>query len=353
MAIKDKYKVERKYITNKLARGGKKLVSGTPRYFVAHETANNSADADAHYKYFQGIKFQASAHTFIDDKKILEIIPTNEKAWHVQYNQDKRTLGLGYANDYAVGTELCRTGSFADAYDRYVWYHAYLCHKYGKQPKKHITAHKFEDPARRSDPQSWLEPNGVTWDEFINDVQAYYVAWDGKASDTPKEEKPAATKPKKDKPYTVDAQWPKLENYGPNVGKWQRKLKTLGYYKGEIDNSFGPATHKATIAFQRAHNLAVDGQAGPKSNAAADKAIKAKNQKQTVHLPKTASSWRVYPTNKAPTKGNEKGYLNPKKFGGISYEILGKPQADVVTIQTRDFGKVNIFVGKGTGAVIK
>src|SRR5699024_1008638 len=35
-----------------------------------------------------------------------------------------------------------------------------------------------------------------------------------------------------------------------------------------------------------------------------------------LHLPKTSSSWRVYPTNKAPVKGNEKGYLNPKKFGG-------------------------------------
>lgn len=180
-----------------------------------------------------------------------------------------------------------------------------------------------------------------------------YKESDSATEDTPKNDKPTATKPKKDKPYTVDATWPKLENYGPNVGKWQRKLKTLGYYKGEIDNSFGPATHKATIAYQKAKGLAQDGQAGPLTQAAADKDIAAKNKKQTVHLPKTASSWRVYPTNKAPTKGNEKGYLNPKKFGGISYEILAKPQADVVTIQTRDFGKVNIYVGKGTGAVIK
>lgn len=76
-------------------------------------------------------------------------------------------------------------------------------------------------------------------------------------------------------------------------------------------------------------------------------------KKETLYLPKTASRWRVYPTNKAPIKGNEKGFLNPKKFGGLQYEVLGKPQANVVTIQTKDFGKVNIYVGHETGAVIK
>lgn len=200
MAVKDKYQIQRKYITNKLARGGSKLKE--LRYFVAHETANNSADADAHYRYFQNIKIQASAHTFVDDNKILEIIPINEKAWHVQYNNDKKTLGLGAANDYAIGTELCRTGSFKDAYDRYVWYHAYLCKKFGKQPKKHITAHKFEDPARRSDPQSWLEPNGVTWGKFISDVQEYFDNWEGEAEKVEVPSKPVA-KPKASKPKPV------------------------------------------------------------------------------------------------------------------------------------------------------
>ena len=79
-------------------------------------------------------------------------------------------------------------------------------------------------------------------------------------------------------------------------------------------------------------------------------------KKKTVrmlYLPKTATSWKVYPTNKAPVKGNEKGYLNPKKFGGLSYEILGNPQTDVYTIQTANFGKVNIYAAKSTGATIK
>lgn len=75
--------------------------------------------------------------------------------------------------------------------------------------------------------------------------------------------------------------------------------------------------------------------------------------KQTVTLPASAPTWRVYKTNVAPIVGNECGKLKPSKFGGLTYEILAKPQKDVVTIQTQDYGKVNIYVGKGTGAIIR
>ncbi|GIO27714.1 peptidoglycan DD-metalloendopeptidase family protein [Ornithinibacillus bavariensis] len=77
------------------------------------------------------------------------------------------------------------------------------------------------------------------------------------------------------------------------------------------------------------------------------------NKKEILYLPKTAFSWRVYSTTVAPVKGNEKGFLNPRKFGGLQYEVLGRPQANVVTIQTRDFGKVNIYVGPESGAILK
>lgn len=77
------------------------------------------------------------------------------------------------------------------------------------------------------------------------------------------------------------------------------------------------------------------------------------SKKKTVTLPASASRWRVYPTNKAPVIGNECGYLYPSKFGGLTYDILATPQTDVATIKTRDYGKVNIYVAKSTGAIIK
>lgn len=76
---------------------------------------------------------------------------------------------------------------------------------------------------------------------------------------------------------------------------------------------------------------------------------KLKPKKKYLQLPESSDSWRVYPLNKAPVKGNEKGFLNPKKFGGLEYEVLGNPQKDVYTIKTKDYGKVNIYTAKSTG----
>ncbi|MCJ2153010.1 LysM peptidoglycan-binding domain-containing protein, partial [Bacillus subtilis] len=75
--------------------------------------------------------------------------------------------------------------------------------------------------------------------------------------------------------------------------------------------------------------------------------------KKYVYLPASADSWRIYPTNKAPVKGNECGLLRPKKFGGLKYGVLGNPQTDVYTIKTDQFGKVNIYAAKHTGATVK
>lgn len=77
------------------------------------------------------------------------------------------------------------------------------------------------------------------------------------------------------------------------------------------------------------------------------------SNKQYLHLPSLASSWRVYSQSKKPIKGNERGLLNPRKFGGLSYEILGTTAPFVYLIQTRDFGKVQIYGHPSTGAQIK
>ncbi|MED4818428.1 hypothetical protein P9654_00695 [Bacillus atrophaeus] len=45
--------------------------------------------------------------------------------------------------------------------------------------------------------------------------------------------------------------------------------------------------------------------------------------------------------------------MRPKKFGGLKYRVLGNPQTDVYTIKTDQFGKVNIYVAKHTGATVK
>lgn len=76
-------------------------------------------------------------------------------------------------------------------------------------------------------------------------------------------------------------------------------------------------------------------------------------RKQKLYLPADAKTWRVYPLNKKPVKGNECGLLKPSKFGGLEYDIIRFTQPNVAVIRTRDFGEVQIYVAPSTGAIIK
>jgi len=166
------YEITRDYIRMGNSRSGQKI--SRVRFIVSHDTGNPGSTAYNNQTYFNNQQPSASAHTFIDDKYILEIIPLNEKAWHVQYNKPKDNQLFGAdANDAAIGVELCWGGSinFQEAYKRYVWYHAYLCKTFNLQPRQHIVSHKTLDPQRRSDPDNALKRYGITWSQFINDVQ--------------------------------------------------------------------------------------------------------------------------------------------------------------------------------------
>lgn len=63
----------------------------------------------------------------------------------------------------------------------------------------------------------------------------------------------------------------RLGSKGPEVTAWEETLSRLGYSVGTIDDSFGPAVEKATIQFQHDHGLAMDGEAGEETLAAASK----------------------------------------------------------------------------------
>jgi hypothetical protein len=59
----------------------------------------------------------------------------------------------------------------------------------------------------------------------------------------------------------------KLNSTGAEVLQLQKKLKTLGFYKGKIDGGFGSSTEKAVKAFQKAHKLSQVGSVGPQTRA--------------------------------------------------------------------------------------
>jgi hypothetical protein len=177
----NKYTIERRYIdVRRNVRPGTRLTSGNPVFLVAHDTGNPEATADDHFTYFQNLKDRsASAQVFVDDKKILEIIPTGtgpdpaEKAWHVLYNVTTDNDRFGDdANDIALGVELCYGGKIdtLEAYKRFVWYLAYCCNKWGINPLTHIPSHKQLDPARKVDVDHALLTIGKTLKDLVCDV---------------------------------------------------------------------------------------------------------------------------------------------------------------------------------------
>ncbi|MFD1176890.1 N-acetylmuramoyl-L-alanine amidase family protein [Paenibacillus puldeungensis] len=178
-----RFPIERRYIAKRSnVRPGTRLTTGTPHFFVAHDTGNPGATAENHFTYFNTLTDRsASAHVFIDDVKILEIIPTGtasdpgEKAWHVLYNVTTDNDRFGYdANDVALGVELCYGGkiNFSEAYKRFVWYLALCCHKWGKNPYTFIPSHKQLDPARKRDCEQALATGGKTLKDLLDDISA-------------------------------------------------------------------------------------------------------------------------------------------------------------------------------------
>ena len=174
--------IQQKYLPKGLRRGGN-LITPKVLFIVAHDTGNDGATAQNHVNYYTNTynDQQVSAHTFIDDTAIFEVVPLNEKAWHVRYNVDTDNKIYGYdANDTAIGVELCYStkGNIDNlkAYTNYCEYIAYLCLKFNLDPFTQIVAHSKLDPTRRTDPMNAFQFQNPAkdWNTFLGDVNKIY-----------------------------------------------------------------------------------------------------------------------------------------------------------------------------------
>ena len=251
-----KYSIENDFLTSGTKRRSGIRLSKV-RFIVAHDTGNDGSTASGNLGYYErsANETSASAHTFIDDKRIIECIPatlqTPEKAWHVRYNVTGDNIKYGVdANDAAIGVEFCysyKKGSInnKESYKRYVWYLAYLCYKYGLNPIKDIIGHNQLDPSRKTDPKNGLQHLGKTLENLITDVADEYKSCSG--TRVPEYSVGTPTK-------TALSSGSK----GEEVMKLQVKLNKLGY-KLLVDGDFGIRTEQAVRSFQIAGGIAVDG----------------------------------------------------------------------------------------------
>jgi len=225
MTFKMKYTIEVKHIPSKsLRRSGIPMTGGKPNFGVLHDTGNTGSTAAGNVNYYINSRndMEASAHTFIDDKQIIECIPLTtgnpEKAWHVLYNrpEDNKMFGAD-SNDKAAGVELCYGGNinFAEAYKRYVWYNAYLAYKFGFAPTR-FAGHHILDPGRKTDPVNALSRYGYTYTQLLKDIVNEYNACIGNGS-TPAPEKPSVVNPKNYVIAKGDTLWAISKKYGITV----------------------------------------------------------------------------------------------------------------------------------------
>ena len=101
------------------SRKGQKI-----QFIVIHDTGNagKGADAIAHRNYFGGGNRNASAHYFVDDKRIVQIIGDSYSSWHCGDNQGYGRALNGCRNATSIGIELCinRDGDYRQAYKNLV-----------------------------------------------------------------------------------------------------------------------------------------------------------------------------------------------------------------------------------------
>ncbi|AUS16979.1 LysM peptidoglycan-binding domain-containing protein [Bacillus velezensis] len=281
-----------------------------PAYITVHNTANTAKGASAamHARYEKNPETPTSWHFTVDEKEIYQHLPLNENGWHAGDGNS------GTGNRKSIGIEICENsdGDFEKAVANAQWLIKKLMKEQGIS-LANVVPHQHW--SGKYCPRKLLD----RWDSF-------------KAGISGAPSSPAKTETKTSgSTYTVK-KGDTLSEIAVKTGVSMAKLQA---YNG-IKNA-----NKITVG----QVLKLTGAAGSSKPSSSGK--------KYVYLPASAASWRIYPTNKAPVKGNELNYLRPKKFGGLKYEILANPQTDVYTIKTDQFGKVNIYAGKTTGATVK
>lgn len=155
-----------------------KYDTNTVEYIVIHDTGNPGvgADAMAHYNYFKGGDRDASAHYFVDDHQVVQIIDDQEGSWHsgVKY----KTPATPISNHNSIGIEMCinADGDYNKAMKNTIDLAAYLLWKYDLN-MDHLVRHY--DANGKVCPKTMSESNWARWDEFKKAVQAKRGTYSG------------------------------------------------------------------------------------------------------------------------------------------------------------------------------
>jgi N-acetylmuramoyl-L-alanine amidase len=296
---------------------------------VWHWVANPNSSAKGNRNFFENRKSgksgYGSAHYIIDlNGSVIRCLNDNEMGYHVgsnTYTRDALNKLGSYPNGTTIGIECTHIdwdGNMTDETRKaLIELTAQLAKKYD------LTADNI-----------WLHQEVVGWKdchrfyvnnlaEFEKDKNAVAKILDGKPVSKPK---PVS----KDEIVLVEAD-------------------RNGMYEIKNGDTLWSLSRAFDMTVEQLEKL--NPKVDPKKLTVGQKiVIKKVEKKDCLHLPASEDSWRVYPLKASPVKGNECGFLNPKKFNGLKYEILDEYSQDVYVIQTEHFGKVKIYATTSIGA---
>lgn len=134
-----------------------------PQYIVIHDTGNPNAGAINHWKYFGGGNRNASAHYFVDNENIIQIIDDADSAWHCGDGKGK----YGITNDNSLSIEICLTGSLEKSISNTKKLTEYLMQKHNISHKNVV---RHYDASRKVCPRCMSQRNWERWTLFKNDL---------------------------------------------------------------------------------------------------------------------------------------------------------------------------------------
>ncbi len=146
----------------------KTVLSGkVNKYITIHYTGNETDKAASNANYFKAVKRGASAHYFVDENNIYQVVEDKDAAWHVGVNYGKNNLFGKCTNRNSIGIEMCSTnGKIADkTFANTVELTKFLMKKYGI-PAGNVVRHY--DVCSKSCPgwKGWLPNDESLWKKF-------------------------------------------------------------------------------------------------------------------------------------------------------------------------------------------
>ena len=139
----------------------RKSRSESIRYIVIHDTGNKAkgADAEAHFRYFNGGNRNSSADFFVDEKQVLQV---NDYTRYYTYHVGDGKGKYGITNQNSIGIEICvnQDGDYKRAFENAIELTKYLMKELAI-PAERVVRHY--DASRKNCPASM---NEAKWAAF-------------------------------------------------------------------------------------------------------------------------------------------------------------------------------------------